>query len=295
MPGSVVDCHRSRDATIDLETPLNIDTATDALATELLDALDRNVLIEPITDRLPSFGEAAAYDVNAELFRRRVARGEKPIGRKIGFTNRTIWPEYGVYTPMWAHIYDTTVQFFDGNGGTQKIGHLAQPRIEPEILLHFKSSPADATTEAEILACIDWIAHSVEIVQSHFAAWNFKAADTAAAFGLHGALMVGPPRQVSDLGTPDELIQKLRTFKIALSRNGEFQAEGGGFNVLDSPLLAFAHLQTVLKELPQFEPVQAGEIVTTGTLTAALPIEPGQTWSTEFDGIGLDGLRITFR
>ena len=270
-------------------------TLTDQLATELLDALDRNVLIEPITDRHPSFDEAAAYQVNAELYRRRVARGERPIGRKIGFTNRTIWPEYGVYTPMWAHVYDTTVQFFDGNGGTQKIGHLAQPRIEPEILLHFRSSPAGATTETEILACIDWIAHSVEIVQSHFADWKFKAADTAAAFGLHGALMVGPPRPIADLGTPEELIQKLRTFKISLAKNGEVQSHGGGFNVLDSPLLAFAHLQTVLKGLPQFEPVQAGEIVTTGTLTAALPIEPGQTWSTEFDGLGLDGLRIQFR
>ena len=93
---------------------------TDRYADELLDALDRNALIQPITERDQSFDEAAAYRVNAELFRRRVARGEQPIGRKIGFTNRTIWPEYGVYTPMWAHVYDTTVQFFDGNSGSQK-------------------------------------------------------------------------------------------------------------------------------------------------------------------------------
>ena len=52
-----------------------IDDTTDTLATELLDALDRNILIEPITDRVPDFDEAAAYQVNAELFRRRVARG----------------------------------------------------------------------------------------------------------------------------------------------------------------------------------------------------------------------------
>lgn len=271
------------------------DAQTNALATELLDALDRTRQIEPITTRYPSFDDAAAYQVNAELFRRRCARGEKPIGRKIGFTNRTIWPEYGVYTPMWAHVYDTTVTHFEGSAGTLEIGHLAQPRIEPEILLHFKSSPAGAETEAEILECIDWIAHSVELVQSHFPDWKFKAADTAAAFGLHGALMVGTPRPVSELGTPDVLIQKLRTFTIALSRDGEVQARGGGANVLDSPLLAFAHLQTVLRGLPQFEPVQAGEIVSTGTLTAALQIRAGETWSTAFEGIGLDGMRITFR
>ena len=273
---------------------MTTDQTTDALATELLDALDRAGQIAPITDRYPGFDEQAAYEVNAELFRRRVARGEKPIGRKIGFTNRTIWPEYGVYTPMWAHVYDTTVQFFTDNGGSQAIGHLAEPRIEPEILLHFKSSPVGAKTEAEILECIDWIAHSVELVQSHFPGWKFKAADTAAAFGLHGALMVGPQRPVRELGEPAEVIQQLRTFTLALSRNGEVKARGGGFNVLDSPLLAFAHLQTTLEGLPQFDPVQTGEIVTTGTVTAALPIKAGKTWSTEIDGLGLEGLKITF-
>ena len=70
---------------------------------------------------------------------------------------------------------------------------------------------------------------------------------------------------------------------------------GGGANVLDSPLLAAAHLFSVLKDQPQFEPVQAGEIVTTGTLTAALPIHPGETWSTALSGLALPGLTIYFR
>ncbi len=265
--------------------------AVDAMATELLDALDRNVQIRPLTDRFPTFDNAAAYEVNAEILRRRVARGETPIGRKIGFTNRTIWPEYGVYEPMWAHVYDSTVTYFEGTSGTQAIGHLAEPRIEPEILLHFKSAPGGARSEAEILECVDWIAHSVEIVQSHFPNWTFTAPDTAAAFGLHGALMVGPRRPVGEF---DDLVQRLRTFTLALARNGEVRARGGGANVLDSPLLAFAHLQGLLEGLPRFEPVRAGEIVSTGTLTAALPIVAGAAWSTEFSGLALDGLHIQF-
>jgi 2-oxo-3-hexenedioate decarboxylase len=273
----------------------NADPRIDRYTNELLDALDRNIQIAPFTGRDPAFDNATAYEVGAELLRRRRARGETPIGRKIGFTNRTIWPEYGVYTPMWAHVYDTTVQFLEGNEGAQPIGHLAEPRIEPEVLLHFKSAPAGAQNEVEILECVDWIAHSVEIVQSHFPAWKFKAADTAAAFGLHGALIVGPKRPVSELGSSADLIRILRTFTIELSRDGEVQARGGGANVLDSPLLAFAHLLGLLRELPQFEPVQAGEIVSTGTLTAALPIAAGETWSTAFSGIGLNGLRVTFR
>ena len=110
-----------------------------------------------------------------------------------------------------------------------------------------------------------------------------------AAFGLHGALVVGPTRPVAEL--PD-LVAKLRTFTIALSKEGVVQARGGGANVLDSPLLALAHFLSVLQDQPQFEPLQAGEIVTTGTLTAALPIQPGESWSTEFSGLELEGLRL---
>ena len=65
--------------------------------------------------------------------------------------------------------------------------------------------------------------------------------------------------------------------------------------MLDSPLLAFAHLAEVLTRLPQFEPVAAGEIVTTGTLTNAWPVAPGETWTTTFSGIELPGLAIEFR
>jgi 2-oxo-3-hexenedioate decarboxylase len=263
---------------------------TDALATELLAALDANGRLAPIAARQPGFDEQAAYRVSAEILRRRQARGERPIGRKLGFTNRTIWPEYGVYTPIWGPVYDSTVTFLPTSSGRVAVGRLAQPRLEPEIVLHFKSAPPVTRDEAELLAHVDWIAHGCEVVQSHFPDWKFQAADTIAAFGLHGALVVGPPRPVAEL--PD-LVRKLRGFTISLARAGLVQARGGGVNVLDSPLLALAHFLTLLEEQPQFEPLQAGEIVTTGTLTAALPIQAGERWSTELSGLELEGLRLT--
>ena len=93
---------------------------------------------------------------------------------------------------MWAHVYDRTVTFLDEPAGSVRIGHLAQPRLEPEIVLHFSSAPRATDDEESLLSHIDWIAHGYEIVQSHFPHWKFKAADTIAAFGLHGALVVGP-------------------------------------------------------------------------------------------------------
>ena len=262
---------------------------TDVIATELLAALDGNTTIGPITNRDPSFDTEAAYQVSAEILRRRRARGEAPIGRKVGFTNRTIWAEYGVSTPMWAHVYDSTVTYFDEPRGRLAIGHLAQPRIEPEIVLHFKSAPRATEDERDLLSHIDWIAHGYEIVQCHFPNWKFRAADTVADFGLHGALVVGPRRPVDG---PADLTRKLRTFTIALAKNGTVEAQGGGSNVLDTPLLVVAHLLNILKSQQLFEPLQAGELVTTGTLTPALPIHAGETWTTELSGIELPGLYL---
>ena len=74
---------------------------------------------------------------------------------------------------------------------------------------------------------------------------------------------------------------------------GRLETEGSGANVLGSPLLAFAHLAEVLSHQTRFSPVQTGEIVSTGPLTAPLPVVPGETWSTSVNGINLPGLSIS--
>jgi 2-oxo-3-hexenedioate decarboxylase len=259
---------------------------TEAIATTLLAALDESCIIDTITGRDAGFDSEAAYQVSAEILRLRRARGETPVGRKVGFTNRGIWAEYGVSAPMWAHVYDSTVTYFEEPAGRLAIGHLVQPRLEPEIVLHFAGAPSPAADEAELLSSVDWIAHGFEIVQSHFPDWKFQLPDSIAGFGLHGALIVGPRRRVEDLGNVDGT---LRTFTIALT-DGHVQAKGAGSNVLGSPIAAARHLLQVLKDQHQFEPVQAGEIVTTGTLLPPPPIRRGQTWRTEVSGIDLPGL-----
>ena len=257
----------------------------------ILDAFASHRLIAPLSDGDPSLDEDGAYAIACEVHARRVRRGEKPVGRKIGFTNRSIWAEVGVCAPIWGHVYDSTVHYAPGGEARLAVGHLLQPRIEPEIQLHFARTPPVTRDEAAILDCIDWIAHGFEIVQSPFPDWQFTAVDTIAAFALHGALVVGTPVAVPDV---EDCAAKLRSFAIALSRNGVQQATGGGANVLDSPLLAFAHLAELLAGQERFPPVRAGEIVSTGTLTAELPVARGQTWSTTLEGIALPGLAVSF-
>ena len=264
----------------------------DAIATELLAALDGCRTLEAFTARDPAFDCGAAYRVSAELLRRRRERGETPVGRKIGFTNRTIWAEYGVSAPMWAHVYGTTVTYLDEPAARVRIEHLVQPRLEPEIVLHFAETPRPTDDEAELLSYVDWIAHGFEIVQSHFPRWKFTLADAIAAFGLHGALVVGPRRSTAGLG--GDLADGLRTFTIMLTNDGDVRRHGAGRDVLGSPLAAARHLLRVLQDQPQFEPVQAGEIVTTGTLISPPPIRAGERWRTELAGIALPGLCLDF-
>lgn len=265
---------------------------TDAIASELLQALDDRAIIEPFTRRDRGFDIRAAYAVSAELLRRRRARGETPIGRKIGFTNRLIWEEYGVSAPMWGMVYDRTVTFLDDAPAARiAIGHLSQPRIEPEIILHFREAPQGAHDDDELLSTIDWVAHGFEIVQTHFLDWKFALADTIADFGLHGALIVGTPQPVERF---DGLSRRLRMFSIALSKDGSVAARGAGANVLDGPLPAALYLLRVLRDQDVFEPIRPGEIVTTGTLTPALPIHAGETWTTTLSGLDLPGMAVQF-
>jgi 2-keto-4-pentenoate hydratase len=266
--------------------------STEQCAAELRDAFASGRSIASFTSRDPSFDLARAHAVAASLHRARLARGERPVGRKIGFTNRSLWAEYGVYEPIWGYVYDTTLSVAQGGRAELAIGRLPEPRIEPEIVLHFARTPPVTRDESAILACIDWIAHGFEIVQSPFPGWKVKAADTVAAGGMHAALVVGAPMPVASI---PGCAQQLREFHVALARNGTVQAQGTGANVLDSPLLAFAHLAEGLARTPQFPPVEAGEVVTTGTLTAALLVTPGEIWSTSLAGIDLSGLEIAFR
>src|SRR5215472_6310848 len=104
------------------------------VADEAFAVLGTGRQIAPFTARSPEFGLEDAYRVAAAVRARREARGERPIGRKIGFTNRTTWAESNVYAPMWDYVYDTTVHDLGKEGADALLSGLAEPRIEPEIV-----------------------------------------------------------------------------------------------------------------------------------------------------------------
>ncbi len=261
------------------------------LAEELIDVCESAREVSPFSARYPGLTAEAGYAAAHKLHAHRLAQGWKPVGRKIGFTNRTIWPRYGVYEPIWGFVYDRTLVPSRDNRATIPLAGLVQPRIEPEICFRLKSRPPATKNPQALLASIEWIAHSVEIVQCWHPGWKLALADSTAANGLHGRLTVGAPVPVERIAG---LAAALPFLKVDLLKDGQRVDSGVGSNVLGSPLLALGHLIELLGRQPEAPPLEAGEIISTGTLTDAHPVAPGERWRTDLHGFATRNLEIAF-
>jgi 2-oxo-3-hexenedioate decarboxylase len=258
---------------------------------ELMALLNSGGSTTPFSQRIAGFDVAMANRVTAAVRARREAAGDTVVGRKIGFTNQTIWERYGVNAPMWNYVWKSTL--FDLHSTTVpfRLGHLSEPRLEPEVIFGMSRSPEPGMSIEQLAGCIDWISHGFEIVQSVFPGWKFAIADCAAAYGLHGALFVSTRHRLDDVA---KWVAALQDFRLTFSRDGEVVDTGVAANILGGgPLVALRHVVEVIAS-DGAPPIQPGEVVTTGTITDAYPCIPGEGWETTIEGIDLDGARIGF-
>jgi 2-oxo-3-hexenedioate decarboxylase len=262
-----------------------------AIATEAFAALGNTRQISPFSARPSGLSVEDAYRITPLVRQMYEAEGAKAAGRKIGFTNRTIWAQYGVFAPIWGHVFDRSVHDL-AEQEALPLERFSEPRIEPEIVFGLGKPPSADMDEAALSSCIAWVALGFEIVQSIFPGWKFAASDTIAANGVHGALLIGPRHPFAPRAA--EWRQTLGAFAIELSCDGKLVDRGEAENVLGGPLSALRHLAGLLASDPVNPPLAAGEIVSTGTLTKAMPIAPGETWTAAPKGIGLDPIRLRF-
>lgn len=261
--------------------------------------------MQPFSARYLGLTMDDAYRVTALANDLRVTRGHRPAGRKIGFTNRRIWDEYGVHAPIWGYVYDRTVHELSSSSGSFRgapegsepgmirefsLAHYSEPKIEPEIMLGLAKAPSPGMDAAALLSCVGWVAHGYEIVQSIFPGWTFAPPDTVVANGLHGALLVGPRHAIGT--NAGEWLRALTSFEIELFCDGRLMDKGRALNVLEGPLSTLRYLMDLLARDPDNPPLGAGEIISTGTLTRALPVKPGETWTTTLKGIALEGATL---
>jgi len=262
-----------------------------AIADEVVASLAGRCQIHTFSPRPGGLTLAQAYCVTPLLRAAFEARGEKIIGRKIGFTNREMWKVYGVQSPIWGYATNRTTKELASTQAL-RVRDFVEPRIEPEIMFGLKGVPLPGMTEAALLDCIEWVSLGYEVVQSIFPNWKFTAPDTVAANGLHGALVVGSRHAIAPRKT--EWQHELANFKVELYCNGKLSQCGGGALVLDSPLLALNHLVELLANDPRNPPLRAGEIISTGTLTLAMPVSAGEIWTTKVTDIPLEEITLRF-
>ena len=264
-----------------------------ALAQELMAAhASRQPIAVPPSARDEGLDLATAYATDAELARLRRAAGRTTVGRKVGFANKAMWRVLKLETLVWSHMYDDTVQYAHGGEAMLAVARMYSPKIEPEIVFKLKRPLGDDEAEpAAVLDAVEWIAVGFEIIDCVFPDWKFQPADFVASFGLHAALVVGEPRTVTAAMIP-ALVDELPRFTLRLMKNDELVEEGSGKNSLRSPALCLAELAAAITRQPGAEPLGAGEVVSSGTLTASQFIAPGETWRAEVGGINLAPLTL---
>ena len=267
-----------------------------------------------------------AYAVERELVRMRRAAGRQSVGVKVGYANKALWRALKLETLVWAHMYDDTVRYAHGNAAALSLARMISPRIEPEIVFKMKAPLGAGITEAAAaLEAVEWLALGFEIIDCPYADWKYQPADFVAAYGLHAALIVGEPHPVTQANI-SELAEQLPTFKVRLSRHrmseraaaseprersapaerrareraGESEGQspsdeidGSGRNSLRSPALCLAELASAMAKQEGAEPLAAGDLVSSGTLTDSTPIQPGATWTASVEGIALSTLALT--
>ena len=101
----------------------------------------------------------------------------------------------------------------------------------------------------------------------------------------------GAPVAVPDSDSAQDVLTGLAEVPLALFKGAEAIESGKGENALGGPIEVLAHLVSLLSEADQ---LQGGELVTTGTLTDAWPVSPGEEWSAGFGGVMDTELSVRF-
>jgi len=255
-----------------------------AVAQELIDAYEAGDLLPETLSSREGFDLPTAYAVEAELARQRTSSGHTVVGRKVAFGNHAVLEKLKLQTVAWASMYDDTVHQANAEDATP-VPFTYAPKLEPEIVFKLKSAvTGDPTDPIAILKSVEWLSLGYEIVDCPFPEWRFQPQDLVAAFGFHAGLVLGAPTTVTT-GNLASLAAQLAEFKLKLFKNDNFVEEGGGKSVFRSPALCLGELAAALSRTPSAEPLRAGELVSTGSLTTPMLIAPGETWRAEPEGL----------
>jgi 2-keto-4-pentenoate hydratase len=244
-------------------------------AAALLDAYDTKVAIPPLVQTYPGMTTEDSYAVQQLQIERRLSEGRTIKGHKVGLTSAAMQRQLGVDQPDYGHLLDD--MFFLEHVPIPSSIYL-QPKIEPEVAFVLKrrlSGPG--VTVPEAISAVDYVLPALEIIDSRIENWKIGIVDTIADNASSGGLVLGSrPTRLEDVD--------LRLVGCTLLRNGRVVATGAGGAVLGSPINSLVWLANTVGALGVT--LEAGHVILPGSVTAAQPVAPGDTYAAAFAGLG---------
>ncbi|MBT3047582.1 MAG: 2-oxo-3-hexenedioate decarboxylase [Candidatus Thiodiazotropha sp.] len=260
-------------------------TLSDEIIEELADYLEGCELeareATKITDRYPGMDFDDAYAIQYAIRRRKLARGNRLSGLKVGLTSRAKMKQMGVETPIYGFLMD----YFDRpEGGEIETDQLIHPKVEAELAFVTKAPlKGPGCHIGNVLAATDFVIPAVEIIDSRYENFRFDLASVIADNCSSSRYVLGG--QMADPADVD-----MRSFGVVMERNGEVAELGAGAAVLGHPAASVALLANMLGE--RGEEIPAGTLVLTGGITAAVAMERGDCLNVRYQGLGSVGMRF---
>jgi 2-keto-4-pentenoate hydratase len=253
-----------------------------AIAEEFYRAETNVSPIEPLTGRDPALTVETAYSIQlAGIEMRLVEDGRKVVGKKIGLTSLAMQRLVGVDEPDYGHLLD---HMLVREGEPIKRSELLLPKVEGEVAFILDSAlKGPGITIADVLRATKGVMASIEIVDSRVRDWKIKLADTIADNASSARFVLG-----SRLVPIEDL--DLRLVGMVLEKNGEVVGTGAGAAVLGHPAASVAWLANKLSAFGIA--LEAGEIILSGALTAAVDAQAGDSFLISFQRLGTVGVRF---
>ena len=246
-----------------------------ALAEMLLAAEKKRKPIPPLTESDPGITVDEAYRVQLRVMDIKKSSGQIVVGKKIGITSLAMQAMLGVKEPDYGHILDGMVVM---EGEKIPMGDLIQPRIEGELAFVLKEDlKGPGITMTDVIRCSEGVIPALEIIDSRIADSKIKLPDTVADNASSARIVLGG--KITPLPGLD-----LRTVGMILEKNGEVSATAAGAAVLGNPPQAVAWLANKLAFYGI--PLRKGEVILSGSLTAAIPVGSADFIRADFGPLG---------
>jgi 2-keto-4-pentenoate hydratase len=231
--------------------------------------------IDPLSETYPEMTLADAYHIQLDQISRMVTDGAVVRGHKVGLTSRAMQRQLGVDQPDYGHLLDG---MFHTEHQPIPDGTFLQPRVEPEIAFVLQRPlRGPGVTVPEALAAVDFVLPALEVIDSRIKDWRITIRDTIADNASSGGIVLGStPVEVTSLD--------LRRMGCVLHRNGEVVATGAGGAVMGSPVTSLVWLANTVGEHGIV--LEPGHTVLPGSITASVPVDPGDDVTATFAGLG---------